>query len=180
MTWDHIDVPARGDDRTQLVGFLERQRDLFAWKTRGLDAEQLNRTVAASTMTLGGLLKHMAGVEAYWFSNWWSDEPKGEPWDAVDWDVDRDWDWDSAKDDTPEELHALWERAVARSRAKVDAAPDLDALAAHEPENPEYRPSLRWILHHMTEEYARHVGHADLLREAIDGQVGEDPPPPSG
>ncbi len=178
MTWDHIDVPARGDDRTQLVGFLDRQRDLLAWKTRDLSQEQLNRTTAASTMTLGGLLKHLALVEAYWFRNWWSDEPKGEPWDDVDWDADADWDWHSAADDTPEQLHALWEAEVAHSRALVAAATDLDELAAHVPDNPEHRPSRRWILHHMIEEYARHVGHADLLREVVDGQVGEDPPPP--
>ena len=178
MTWQHIDVPPAGDERTQLAGFLERQRDLFTWKTRGLDAEALSRTVAVSSVTLGGLLKHLAFVEAYWFLVWWKDEAPGQPWDDVDWDADRDWDWHSAAEDSPDELYALWDAAVARSRALVAVAPDLDQLCAKVPEDPTFRPTLRWVLHHMTEEYARHVGHADLIREAIDGQVGEDPPGP--
>jgi uncharacterized damage-inducible protein DinB len=173
---DPFDVPAAADDRAMLIGFLERQRALLLWKVRDLGPEDLRRTVGVSTVTLGGLLKHLAVVEAFWFRNVWSDEPKGEPWDSVDWEADRDWDWRTAADDSPEQLRRLWEHEVTHARALVDAAPDLDAPAAHQFDQAEYRPTLRWILHHLVEEYSRHVGHADLIREAIDGQVGEDPP----
>jgi hypothetical protein len=88
------------------------------------------------------------------------------------------WEWHSAAADTPDQLYALWEEAVARSRAnvrKVLAPEGLDALARHR--RPDGRaPSLRRILVDLIEEYARHVGHADLIRESVDGRVGEDPP----
>ena len=90
-------------------------------------------------------------------------------------EADPDWDWNSAADDTPEELFALWEDAVAESRALLaEALADggLDRLAARSWPTGE-TPSLRWILVHMIEEYARHNGHADLIRERIDGATGE-------
>jgi hypothetical protein len=96
----------------------------------------------------------------------------------VDWDADPDWEWHSAADDTPEELLKLWQDAVARSRALVTevlADGGLDQLARRT--WPDGRaPSLRRILIDLIEEYARHVGHADLIRESVDGLVGEDPP----
>jgi uncharacterized damage-inducible protein DinB len=168
--------PVAADETASLLGFLDYQRATFAWKCDGVDAAGLEATTAASSMTLGGLLKHLAFVEDHWFNCYlWGNE-SGPPWDTVDWDADHDWDWHSAVDDTPEELHALWRGAVERSRALV-----ADALADGGPSRLAVRtwsdgraPSLRWILLHMIEEYARHNGHADLLREAVDGgAIGE-------
>ncbi|MEU6860555.1 DinB family protein [Glycomyces sp. NPDC046736] len=167
--------PVAAGEADTLIGFLDFQRATFAWKTAGLDADGLDRTVAASTMTLGGMMKHLALVEINWFAHWLFDRPEGEPWESVDWDADRDWDWNSAADDTPEELRALWQTSVDTARAlTAEALADggLDRLAANAWKDGR-RVNLRWILTHMIEEYARHNGHADLIREAIDGQTGE-------
>jgi uncharacterized damage-inducible protein DinB len=167
--------PLAADETATLLGFLEYQRATLAWKCGGLDAAGLRATVAASSMTLGGMLKHLALVEDYWFSQWQHGRASGPPWDRVDWTADPDWDWHSAAEDAPEQLHALWQDAVARSRSLVAealAAGGLERLARRT--WPDGRaPSLRWILCHMIEEYARHNGHADLLRESVDGLTGE-------
>jgi uncharacterized damage-inducible protein DinB len=167
--------PLAGDETATLLGFLEFQRATLAWKCRGLDAAGLRATVGASTMTLGGMLKHLALVEESWTSRSLYGRDLQPPWDTVDWKADRDWDWHSAADDSPEQLRALWQDAVARSRALVDEAladGGLDRLARRT--WPDGRaPSLRWILVHLIEEYARHNGHADLIRESVDGLVGE-------
>jgi uncharacterized damage-inducible protein DinB len=166
---------AAGETET-LLGFLDYQRATLAWKCRGVDAAGLAVTIAASTMTLGGLLKHMALVEEGWFSRSLHGHDRSAPWDTIDWNADPDWDWNSAASDSPEELFALWEAAVERSRALT-----ADALATGDGLNQLAKrtwpdgtaPSLRWIVVHMIEEYARHNGHADLLRESIDGETGE-------
>jgi uncharacterized damage-inducible protein DinB len=167
-----------GDETATLLSTLERNRRTFAWKCGGLGADGLRATTAASSMTLGGLLKHLALVEADWFAVKLRGEPIGAPWDSADWDADPDWEWSSAADDSPEYLYALWNDAVARSRAMVDAA--LMEGGVDQPGHhtwPDGRtPNVRRIIADMIEEYARHTGHADLLREAVDGLVGEDPP----
>ena len=170
----YLEPPLAGDEADTLVGSLERQRATFAWKCSGVDATGMRATVGASSLTLGGLLKHLAYVEADWFSRWLHGRDRESPWDTVDWKADPDWDWHSAAEDTPEQLHALWQDAVARSRSLV-----TEALADGGLERPARRtwpdgraPSLRWILVHMVEEYARHNGHADFLRERIDGATG--------
>ena len=167
--------PLTGDEVATVLGFLDYQRATLAWKCGGLDADGLVATVGASSMTLGGLLKHLAYVEDDWCSRWLHGREKSPPWDAVDWTADRDWDWHSAADDTPQQLFALWQAAVARSRALVDAALVADGMDAVAKRTwPDGRaPSLRWILVHLIEEYARHNGHADLLRESVDGATGE-------
>jgi uncharacterized damage-inducible protein DinB len=169
--------PDAGDETTLLLGFLDLQRATLAWKTRGLDAAGLRATVGASSMTLGGLLKHLAAVEDYWCSRWLRGNPAAEPWASAPPDDGADWSWTSAAADTPEQLHALWNGAVERSRAYVAEAlaeGGLDGLAkANLDGPPQPTPNLRWILLHLIEEYARHVGHADLLRESVDGEVGE-------
>jgi uncharacterized damage-inducible protein DinB len=126
-------------------------------------------------MTLGGLLKHMALVEDNWFVRWLHARDMPAPWDTVDWDADRDWEWHSAADDPPSQLFTLWQDAVTRARRSVDAALSDGGLDQPATRSwPDGRaPSLRWIVVHMIEEYARHNGHADLLRESIDGQTGE-------
>jgi hypothetical protein len=170
--------PVAGNEVDTLVGSLERQRRILAWKCGGLDAAALRATVGVSTVTLGGLLKHLALVEDEYFTRRLGGRDLGAPWDAVDWDADPDWEWHSAAEDTPEQLMTLWQEAVARSRAAVTAA-----LAGDGPGQlarftwPDGRsPSLRRILIDLIEEYARHVGQADLIRESVDGVVGEDPP----
>jgi len=168
--------PVNGTETETLLGFLDYQRATLGWKCRGLDAAGLNAKVGASTMTLGGLLKHMALVEAGWFSRSLHGHERGAPWNAIDWEADPDWDFDSAANDSPAELFALWTAAVEQSRALTAEAMagggGLDVLAARS--WPDGRtPSLRWIVVHMIEEYARHNGHADLLRESVDGETGE-------
>jgi uncharacterized damage-inducible protein DinB len=168
--------PVADDELATLVGFLDWQRATLAWKCAGLDAAGLRATTAASSMTLGGLLKHMALVEDSWFAMDLHGRDYSPPWDAVDWKADPDWEWRTAAEDSPEELFALWRAAVDRSRALAEEAmADGDGLSvlAKRAWADGRTPSLRWILCHMIEEYARHNGHADLLRESIDGETGE-------
>ncbi len=141
--------------------------------TRGLRA-----TAAASSVTLGGLIKHLALVEDEYFTRRLLGRDLGPPWDSVDWDADPDWEWHSAAADSPEQLYALWRDAVARSRQAVSEAladGGMGQLARWASPRGE-SPSLRRIMIDIIEEYARHVGHADLIRESIDGLTGEDPP----
>lgn len=170
--------PAAGNETDTLLGSLERQRATLAWKCGGLDAAGMRTTIGASTITLGGLLKHLAKVEDDYFSGRLLGRDPQPPWDTVDRDANPDWDWQSAAEDTPEQLMTLWQDAVARSRAAVAevlANGGLDQLAQRR--WPDGRaPSLRRIMIDLIEEYARHVGHADLIRESVDGLVGEDPP----
>jgi uncharacterized damage-inducible protein DinB len=163
--------PITGDETATLLGFLDFQRATLEWKCAGLDEAGMRATVGVSPMTLGGMLKHLARVEDSWFSYTLHGRDRVTPWDIVEWA----WEWESAAEDTPEELRALWKDTVARSRTLV-----AEALADGGLDRPSSRswpdgraPSLRWILVHMIEEYARHVGHADLLRESVDGQTGE-------
>jgi hypothetical protein len=163
------DPPYAVDERHTLVTFLDYYRSVFLRKMAGLTAEQLSVSLPPSELTLGGLLKHMALVEDNWFSANWKGNPETEPWTSVDWDADPDWDFHSAAGDRPSELLALYEAAVARSRTAIADSHDLSATA----ESRGRQISLRWILLHMIEEYARHCGHADLLRESIDGQTDD-------
>jgi len=161
-----------------LVSVLERNRRTFAWKTSGLDATGLRATTAASSMTLGGLVKHVALVEADWLAVKLAGREYGPPWDTVDFDADPDWDWRTGALDSPDEVYAIWRAAVARSRGIVDeviAERGLDGPASFAwPDGS--TPTVRGMLLDMIEEYARHTGHADILREAVDGLVGEGAP----
>lgn len=176
---DLTEPPVAGNEVDTLIGELERVRRTFAWKAGGLDAAGLRATTAASSMTLGGLTKHLAMVEDDYFSRrLWANEYQ-PPFDAVDFDADPDWEWRTAADDSPEELRAMWENAVERSRAliaKAIAEGGLDRPAAYWPRDVDPKPTLRRLLVDIIEEYARHTGHADFLREAVDGLVGETPP----
>lgn len=170
--------PAAGTETDTLLGALERQRRTFAWKAGGLDAPSLRATVGATTMTLGGLLKHLATVEAIQFTYRLHGRDPGAPVNTVDWDADPDWAWHSASADTPEQLYDLYDRAVTKARSDL-----AEALSDGDPGAPIWErygedpaPSIRRLLVDVIEEYARHTGHADLIRESIDGLVGEDPP----
>lgn len=160
------------DERTLLTGFLDYHRATLRWKAGGLTKDQMAHRVGASDLTLAGLVKHLALVEDTWFTFRFAGQRRPEPWAGVDRDADPDWDLRSALDDEPEALLALYDAACARSRAVIEAAGSLDQTQAWE--GWEGRPlTLRWVLLHMIEETARHNGHADLLREAIDGETGE-------
>ena len=128
-------------------------------------------------MTLGGLLKHLALVEDNWFSFVFLGNDDAEVWRDVDWDADRDWEWHTSAQDSPDYLRGLFDEAVAASDVIIHEAlagpHGLDTTSVRDSRRGEGKFSLRWIVVHMIEEYARHNGHADLLRESIDGQTGE-------
>ena len=167
--------PAAPNEIEALLGALHRNRRTFAWKTGGLDTDAMRRTLAPSTLTLGGLLKHLALVEDHYFTH----QLLGRDYPAV-WAPmaeDEDWEWTSAADDSAGDLRALWLQAVARSEAAVaevlvDGGLDRTLQISDWSE----MPNLRRVLVDLIEEYARHTGQADLIRESIDGLVGEDAP----
>jgi uncharacterized damage-inducible protein DinB len=168
-----IDPALDGDERTLLSAFLDYHRATLLMKAEGLSQAQLSQRLPSSSLSLAGLLKHMALVEDSWFTYRFAGRPEAEPWVSVDWDADPDWEFHTAVDDTPEELFAMYEAACGRSRMVVDAAPSLDDRSVATSRETGERYALRWILLHMIEETARHNGHADLLREAVDGRTGE-------
>ena len=171
--------PLAGTEAQQLLGALDRMRTTFRWKADDLDAAGLQSRVGASSLTLGGLLKHLAINEDYMFTTKLTGKPLGAPWDGLGRDdSDEDWELTSAADDAPEELYAFFDDAVERSRDRLSAALEeggLDQLVHASGSNGEHA-SLRRLVCDLIEEYGRHTGHADLLREAVDGRVGEDPP----
>lgn len=171
--------PLAGSEVEHLVGALERLRTTFRWKADDLDAAGLRARVGASSLTIGGLLKHLAVVEDYTFTVRLSGQPIGDPWRPGEWDDQYEWPFTSAADDTPEQLYAFWDGAVERSRARLDTALADGGLdqAVHLSWPDGRHASLRRLVCDLIEEYGRHTGHADLLREAVDGRVGEDPPP---
>ncbi|GAA3430879.1 DUF664 domain-containing protein [Kutzneria kofuensis] len=163
--------PVAGDELTTLLGTLERNRKVLAWKCADLDAAAMATTIGRSAITLGGLLRHLTRCEAssfVWKLN------GGPGFTRAEWDSD--WEWSADSD--VEQTWRDWRAAVERSRrlvAEAMADGGLDRAKGHE--SPGWgTPSLRRILTDMIEEYARHTGHADLIREAIDGRVGEDAP----
>ncbi|MEU6977295.1 DinB family protein [Streptomyces sp. NPDC046371] len=159
--------PTSADERSTLTTMLDFQRDTLAMKCEGLTAEQLrDRAVGPSALSLLGLVRHAAEVERGWFRNVINGESSRSPWtpagstDRADFDVD---------DADVDEAFAVWREECRRARAIVDAADSLDVTGHIDEE----AFSLRYVLVHMIEEYARHNGHADLLRERIDGVTGE-------
>lgn len=170
--------PLAGTEAEHLIGALGRLRTTFRWKADDLDAAGLAVRIGASSLTLGGLLKHLALCEDFMFTTKLSGAPIGVPWEGSDWDGDSDWEFTSAADDSPEQLYELWDAAVERSRARLNttlADGGLDQFV-HMSHPDGRQASLRRLVCDLIEEYGRHAGHADLLREAVDGRVGEDPP----
>ena len=178
MTIERPQPSFSNDEVGMLRSYLDHFRATIRLQASGLTDAQLEQTLGPSDLTLGGMLKHLAFVEDYWFSyNLAAHEP-APPWDTAPWSEDRDWDWHSAARTPHAALDALLAAAIARSDACLDAAlannPDLGQLVAR-PRPPEKgeTATLRWVLVHMVEEYARHCGHADLVRECIDGRAGQ-------
>lgn len=163
------------DEAATLLGFVNYQRDTLRWKCAGLTTAQLSTALKPSTLTLGGLLKHLSAVEAGWLNEFFAGGVVKPSWfDDLDHD-DPDWSLTSATGASPEQLFGWFDESTAVSDQVIEAAlagPDGLATLSQEQEDG-HRISLRWIICHLIEEYARHNGHADLLRESIDGATGE-------
>jgi uncharacterized damage-inducible protein DinB len=172
-TWpapERPEPPYAGDERATLEAFLDFQRETLLLKCAGLTGEQLvARSVPPSTMSLLGLVRHMADVERSWFVDRWQGKAEAIYWTREDRDADFN-DVDPARADEDREIY-LGMVAAARDEAARHSLDDTMAYPRRDDVPMEI--SLRWIYTHMIEEYARHNGHADLLRERIDGATGE-------
>jgi hypothetical protein len=170
--------PAVGSEAATLMGSLERQRATFAWKSADLDASGLSARLPTSDLSLGRLLKHLAYMEDLNFTRDLGGGDLPEPWAGLDPSIRSDWVFSSADDDAPETLYRLWGQAVDRSRAVVQAALSHGDPGSTYEFGDRHVATVRRLMVDMIEEYGRHTGQADLLREAVDGRVGEDPPGP--
>jgi hypothetical protein len=170
--------PLAGNEVDALFGALDRLRTTFRWKADDLDAAALQARIGASALTIGGLLKHLAAVEDYHWSVKLEGGKPGGPWAELGHDGSGDWEFTTAANDTPEQLYALYDGAVDRARAITRAALQNGGLDrdAHISWPDGRHANMRRLVCDLIEEYGRHTGHADLLREAVDGVIGEDPP----
>ena len=167
-----IDPPLIAAERESLVAWLEYHRETLAMKCEGLTAEQLcRRSVPPSTMTLIGLVRHMAEVERGWFGRCIGGASEADaPPIFYDAETNIDGDFDDVDPATVDADLATWRAEIARSD-EVLAQVDLDDVRHHDRWDEDL--DVRWVVVHMIEEYARHNGHADFLREAIDGETGD-------
>jgi len=167
------DVPfAKG---TQTAGEVQLLTDMLEWyraavvrKVSGITESNAHRSPVASGTTIAGLLKHLALVEDSWFTDRFAGAPEQEPWASAPWDDDADWEFHSSATDSVADLVALYEQACERSR-RVAAGHDLGERATNSP----FEFNLRFAIVHLIAETARHVGHIDILREFLDGTMGE-------
>ncbi|MFD7995899.1 DinB family protein [Streptomyces mexicanus] len=171
MTTTERREPAlNADERTMLEGWLDYHRRTLAWKCEGLTDEQLRTaSVQPSDLTLLGLVRHMAEVERGWFRKVLAGEDVGYLYCTEE---DKDRDFHVTDSDTFAEAHATWQAEIEVARRNA-AGFGLDDLSKGESRFTDEPFTLRWIYTHMIEEYARHNGHADLLRERIDGAKGD-------
>jgi hypothetical protein len=170
MTTKRTDPPNVADERTLLEGFLDFHRDTLALKCEGLtDAQLREATVPPSELTLLGLVRHLAEVERGWFRKVLAGEA-AEP--LYYSDEDRDGEFHRLDEAATAEAFDTWRAEVAHAR-KLAAGHSLDDIGSRMRRGEREEYSLRWIYIHMIEEYARHNGHADLIRERIDGATGE-------
>lgn len=166
MTDNRVPPPLVGDELTVLNNWLEWHRGTLAVKCAGLTDDQLRlRSAEPSSLSLLGLVRHMAHVERVWFRRVLNGEDIPRLWNK---DVDNDADFNDVDKASVEEAFATWREEMEYARA-ISAVKPLDAVGDRNGQD----CSHRWILVHMIEEYARHNGHADLLRERIDGATGE-------
>ncbi|MEU5238016.1 DinB family protein [Streptomyces lydicus] len=167
MTIERVSPPVRGGERETLRAFLDFHRATLALKTEGLTDEELRRrSMPPSTLSLLGLVRHMAEVERTWFRRVINGEDIPLVWSA-EGDFQAAYDPDGS---TGAEAFATWQEEVAQSRHIEQAAPSLD-VTGYQPRWGEH-VSLRLVMLHLIHEYARHNGHADFLREGVDGTVG--------
>lgn len=166
MSLEYTDLPRNADERTTLVAFLEWQRATLARKCAGLTPEQLReRSAPPSTLSLLGLVRHMADVERGWFRRTLAMEDIPEIYSS---ESDPDGEFDNVDTADVSEAFATWHDEYERAR-QIVASRGLDDSGRQRQGN---IVTMRWILVHMIEEYSRHNGHADLLRQRIDGAVG--------
>jgi uncharacterized damage-inducible protein DinB len=170
MTIERTDTPRVAGEREMLTAWLDWQRATLAAKCEGLSDDQLReRAVPPSTLSLLGLVRHMAEVERNWFRPVLGGEPTFLLWSADQAWTDKNWDAAFEADTaTVAEAFGAWRAECEHARALTSAAGSLDVTGMRR--GGQY--SLRWVLVHLIEEYARHNGHADLLRERIDGATG--------
>jgi uncharacterized damage-inducible protein DinB len=161
-------VPFTGGEKESLRVALDRHRDAILWKLEGLDDEQLRRSMVPSGTSLLGLVKHLAAVEYGWFCDTFGREAEPLPFDEDDPDADLR----VRPDETTEEVLAFYGRARAAGDRTIDELEVEDTGTAWFGE----AVTLRWVLIHMVEETARHAGHADIIRELIDGMAGDHRP----
>ena len=171
--------PIDGTEAEHLLGALGRMRATVRWKADGLDEGGLRKRLASSDLSLGGLLLHLAMCEDYYLTTKLRGEELVEPWRSLGHDGTDEWEF-TTDAFSAAETYAIFDEAVVRNtRRLADAVAEggggLD-LVAHVDDGNGNHPRLRRLLCDLIEEYARHTGHADLLREAVDGRVGEDPP----
>ena len=166
---DFPDSVRTAGEREGLDAILEWYRAGVIAKVAGISQAHASAQLVPSGTTIAGLVKHLALVEDSWFEDRFAGNPEPEPWASAPWDDDRDWEFHSAPSEPIADSVALYEAACERSR-RVSAAHDLDDMAARDNGRPF---NLRFVLVHMIEETARHLGHLDILRELVDGTVGE-------
>lgn len=163
-------VPRDADERTMLEPLLDWYRDGVLAKVAGLSDDRAAQLHLRSETTIVGLVNHLALVEESWFVQRFAGEPRPQWWADVDWEAEPDWEFTSAREGTLDEALDRYRRAIARSR-EIQSGAQLDDLAADP--GPRGPFNLRWLLLHMLEEIARHLGHLDVLRELTDGATGE-------
>ncbi|ACZ90000.1 DinB family protein [Streptosporangium roseum] len=168
MTDSRVDPPYAAAETLMLQSWLDWHRETLAVKCAGLSEEQLRlRAVAPSTLSLLGLVRHMTDVERYWFRN----VLNGENTPGIYWsDLHPDGEFDLVDTASAEEAFTRWQGEIDHAR-EVSAGLPPDTLGKQQRKGEDV--SLRWILIHMSSEYARHNGHADIIREQLDGVTGE-------
>jgi uncharacterized damage-inducible protein DinB len=159
-------------ERDSLTQYLDYQRETILLKTEGLTKAQLARKIPTSGLTLAGLLFHLALNEEAWFEVDFLGREAREDFAGIDWDADPDYEFRTAVEKEPDWLRRRYREACDRARQVVAEASSLDDVSVTT--RVDGKPfTLRWVMLHLIEETARHAGHVDLLREAIDGVVGE-------
>ena len=171
------DPPYAAGEFETLLGFLDYHRDTLLTKIEGVSEDQLHAAHPPSTLTLAALMRHLALVEDDWTSEVLLGDDQVEPWASGDWAADRNWEMTTAAGETGQQLRAQYAQSRSRSDAilhEVAASPTALETLSTRPSRRTGEPfSLRWVILHLIEEYARHNGHADLIRESIDGVTGE-------
>jgi len=162
-------IPQQAGELEMLSAFLDYYRAELIDRAWALDDAQMQITLAPSDLSIGRLISHMIMVEDIWFRVRLLGLEPSELFASLDWDADTDAEMTLSATWTRSELLAHFDAAVADSRQRVAAAASLEDLSVVERDGERW--SLRWILVHMIEEYARHCGHADLIRESIDGDT---------